>query len=70
MSDRNHHSRYDGFRAAILVHTGDIETAKTFLKKFKDQRPEVTSMEDYKNVAPGVAMDYLTEGLSPIWNDA
>jgi adenylate cyclase len=67
MSDRSHHSRYDGFRAAIFVHMGDAETAKTFLKKFKDQRPEVTSMEDYNNVAPGIAMDYLKEGLAQIW---
>jgi adenylate cyclase len=68
MSDRNHHSRYDGFRAAIYAHLGDTESAQTYLKKFKDQRPEVISMEDYKNVAPSIAMEYLTEGLDPIWN--
>jgi adenylate cyclase len=68
MSDRNHHSRYDGFRAAIYTHLGDTESAQTYLKKFKDQRPEVISMEDYKNVAPSIAMEYLTEGLDPIWN--
>ncbi|MDG1936758.1 MAG: adenylate/guanylate cyclase domain-containing protein [Paracoccaceae bacterium] len=67
IADRGHHSRYDGFRAAIFVHRGDTETAQTFLKKFRDQRPEINSMEDYKKVAPGIAMDYLTEGLSPIW---
>ena len=68
IADRGHHSRYDGFRAAIFSHRGDTETAQTFLKKFRDQRPEINSMEDYKKVAPGIAMDYLTEGLSPIWD--
>jgi adenylate cyclase len=68
MSDRSHHSRYDGFRAAIYAHLGDTESAQTYLKKFKGQRPEIISMEDYKNVAPSIAMEYLTEGLDPIWN--
>jgi adenylate cyclase len=68
ISDRNPHSRYDGFRAAIFAHLGDNEKAKTYLKKFKDQRTEITSLEDYKNVAPTIAMNYLTEGLNPIWD--
>ena len=68
INDRNPHSRYDGFRAAIFAHLGVNEKAKTYLKKFKDQRPEITSMEDYKNVAPSIAMNYLTEGLNPIWD--
>ncbi|HSG62582.1 MAG TPA: hypothetical protein VLA24_14235, partial [Pseudomonadales bacterium] len=60
--------RYDGFRAAIFAHLDDIEKAKTYLKRFKDQRPEITSIEDYKDVAPSIAMNYLTEGLNPIWD--
>ena len=31
--DRGSHSRYNGWRAAIYVHLGDIETAKTYLQK-------------------------------------
>ena len=68
INDRNPHSRYDGFRAAIFAHLGDTEKAKTYLKRFKDQRPEITSIEDYKDVAPSIAMNYLTEGLNPIWD--
>jgi adenylate cyclase len=67
LHDRNGHSRFDGFRAAIYVHLGNSDTGKIFLKKFKDQRPEVNSMEDYKKVAPGICMEYLTEGLDQIW---
>jgi adenylate cyclase len=68
ISDRNPHSRYDGFRAAIFAHLGDIEKAKSYLKKFKDQRSEIISIDDYKSVAPSIAMNYLTEGLNPIWD--
>ena len=46
----------------------DIEKAKSYLKKFKDQRSEIISVEDYKSVAPSIAMNYLTEGLNPIWD--
>jgi adenylate cyclase len=65
--DRGSHSRYDGWRAAIYVHLGDIETAKMFLQKFRQQRSEVKTLEDYKKVAPTICMDYLIEGLTPIW---
>jgi adenylate cyclase len=65
--DRGSHSRYDGWRAAIYVHLGDIETAKTYLEKFRQQRSEVKTLEDYKKVAPTICMDYLIEGLTPIW---
>ena len=65
--DRGSHSRYNGWRAAIYVHLDDIETAKTYLKKFRQQRPEVKTLEDYKKVAPTLCMDYLMEGLTPIW---
>jgi len=66
--DRGSHSRYNGWRAAIYVHLGDIEAAKTYLQKFRQQRPEVKTLEDYKKVAPTICMDYLIEGLTPIWN--
>ena len=65
--DRGSHSRYHGWRAAIYVHLGDVETAKTYLEKFRQQRSEVKTLEDYKKVAPTICMDYLIEGLTPIW---
>ena len=65
--DRGSHSRYNGGRAAIYVHLGDVETAKTYLANFREQRPEVKTLEDYKKVAPTICMDYLIEGLTPIW---
>ena len=67
--DRGLHSRYHGFRAAIFSHLGDIETAETYLKKFREQRPEITNLEEYKKVAPSICLDYLIEGLTPIWAD-
>ena len=65
--DRGSHSRYNGWRAAICVHLGDVETGRTYLEKFRQQRPEVKTLEDYKKVAPTICMDYLIEGLAPIW---
>ena len=67
--DRGSHSRYNGWRAAIYVHLGDFENARIFLKKFREERPEVKTIEDYKKVAPSICMDYLVDGLSPIWKD-
>ena len=67
--DRGSHSRYNGWRAAIYVHLGDFENARIFLKKFREERPEVETIEDYKKVAPSICMDYLVDGLSPIWKD-
>ena len=65
--DRGSHSRYNGWRAAIYVHLGDVGTGRIYLEKFRQQRPEVKSLEDYKKVAPTICMDYLIEGLTPIW---
>ena len=65
--DRGSHSRYNGWRAAIYVHLGDLENAKIFLKKFREERPEVKTIEDYKKVAPSICMDYLIGGLTQIW---
>lgn len=67
--DRGSHSRYNGWRAAIYAHLGDFENARLFLKKFREERPEVKTIEDYKKVAPSICMDYLVDGLSPIWKD-
>ena len=67
--DRGSHSRYNGWRAAIYVHLEDFENARIFLKKFQKERPEVKTIEDYKKVAPSICMDYLVDGLSPIWKD-
>jgi len=67
--DRGSHSRYNGWRAAIYVHLGDFERARIFLKKFREERPEVKTIEDYKKVAPSICKDYLIEGLSPIWKN-
>ena len=65
--DRGSHSRYNGWRAAIYFHLGDLENAKIFLKKFREERPEVKTIEDYKKVAPSICMDYLIGGLTQIW---
>ena len=67
--DRGSHSRYNGWRAAIYVHLGDIERARIFLTKFREERPEVKTIEDYKKVAPSICQDYLIDGLSRIWED-
>ena len=67
--DRGSHSRYNGWRAAIYVHLGDFERARIFLTKFREERPEVKTIEDYKKVAPSICKDYLIDGLSRIWED-
>ena len=67
--DRGSHSRYNGWRAAIYVHLGDFENARTFLKQFREERPEVKTIEDYEKVAPSICKDYLIDGLRPIWKD-
>ena len=67
--DRGSHSRYNGWRAAIYVHLEDFENARIFLAKFREERPEVKTIEDYKKVAPSICQDYLIDGLSRIWED-
>ncbi len=67
--DRGSHSRYNGWRAAIYVHLGNIERARIFLTKFREERPEVKTIDDYKKVAPSICKDYLIAGLSLIWKD-
>lgn len=54
--DRNlrdqEHSRYYGFKAAVLAHQGKIDEAKICLDKYLEDRPEVKNSEDYAGVAP------------------
>ena len=54
--DRNlrdqEHSRYYGFKAAVLAHQGKIDEAKVCLDKYLEDRPEVKNSEDYAGVAP------------------
>jgi TolB-like protein len=66
--DRGSHSRYNGWRAAIYFHLGEFKTAKSYLSKFIAERPEIKTLEDYKKVAPTICIDYLMEGLTPIWD--
>ena len=61
--ERNQHSRYDGFRAAICAHLGDLKLAKEFLEIFKSKRPEICSLDDYKKISPSICEKYLIDGL-------
>ena len=65
--ERNQHSRYDGFRAAICAHLGDLKLAKEFLEIFKSKRPEIFSLDDYKKISPSICEKYLIDGLEKIW---
>ena len=48
----NNHSRYFGFKAVVLAHQGKVSESKEWLLKYQKERPEIKSIEDYKNVAP------------------
>ena len=48
----NNHSRYFGFKAIVLAHQGKVSESKEWLLKYQKERPEIKSIEDYKNVAP------------------
>ena len=48
----NNHSRYFGFKAFVLAHQGKVSESKEWLLKYQKERPEIKSIEDYKNVAP------------------
>ena len=54
--DRNlrdqEHSRFYGFKAAVLAHQGKLDEAKVCLDKYLKDRPEVKNSADYANVAP------------------
>ena len=68
--DRNlrdqEHSRYYGFKAAVLAHQGKLDEAKVCLDKYLKDRPEVKNSADYANVAPEFNDDIknpLVEGM-------
>ena len=65
--ERNQHSRYDGFRAAICAHLGDLKLAKEYLEIFKSKRPEIFNLDDYKKISPSICEKYLIDGLEKIW---
>ena len=48
----NNHSRYFGFKAAVLAHQGKMGESKEWLLKYQEDRPEIKTIEDYKSVAP------------------
>ena len=68
LSDRNPHSRHDGFRASISAHLGNLSEAAAFLESFRKARPEIKNLEDYRKVAPKICEDYLFEGFAMIWD--
>ena len=68
LCDRNFHSRYDGFRASISAHLGNLSDASAYLEKFRKARPEIESLEDYQKVTPKICEDYLLEGFALIWD--
>ena len=68
LCDRNFHSRYDGFRASISAHLGNLSDASAYLVKFRKARPEIESLEDYQKVTPKICEDYLLEGFALIWD--
>ena len=63
LNERDPHSRFLGWRAAILAMKGNIDEAKEYLLKFQDERPEVKTASDYEKVAPTIIKDVLLEGL-------
>ena len=36
----------------MLAHQGKVSESKEWLLKYQTERPEIKSIEDYKNVAP------------------
>ena len=36
----------------MLAHQGKVSESKEWLLKYQKERPEIKSIEDYKNVAP------------------
>ena len=61
--ERSPHSRYYGWKAAIMGHMGKIQDAKEMLKVFMKERPEINKIEDYEKVAPTMIKDILIDGL-------
>ncbi len=63
LHERDPHSRFLGWRAAILAMKGDADTAKEYLAKYQKERPEIKTASDYEKVAPTIIKDVLLEGL-------
>ena len=62
----NNHSRYFGFKAAVLAHQGKVGESKEWLLKYQEERPEIKTIEDYKSVAPDLNKDIqelMIEGM-------
>ncbi len=63
----NDHSRFHAFKAIVLAHEGKIEESKEWLKKYQENRPEIKSLEDYKQVVPQInkeVREILLNGIS------
>ena len=60
---RTSHSRYFGWKAAVLAHLGKIDLARSSLKKFLRERLEIKTLSDYEKVAPQIMKEALLEGL-------
>ncbi|MFL2807229.1 MAG: tetratricopeptide repeat protein [Paracoccaceae bacterium] len=63
LNERDPHSRFLGWRAAILAMKGNTDEAKEYLLKYQNERPEVKTTSDYEKVAPTIIKDILLEGL-------
>jgi hypothetical protein len=62
----NNHSRYFGFKAAVLAHQGEVEESKEWLLKYQEERPEIKTIEHYKSVAPDLnnkIKELMIEGM-------
>ena len=62
----NNHSRYYGFKAAVLAHQGELSESKEWLLKYQKERPEIKTIEDYKSVAPDLnkeIQELMIEGM-------
>ena len=62
----NNHSRYFGFKAAVLAHQGKVGESKEWLLKYQEERPEIKTIEDYKSVAPDLnkeIQELMIEGM-------
>ena len=61
--ERTPHSRFLGWKAAVLGQMNKIDLAKEALDKFLQERSEIKTISDYEKVAPTIIKDVLIEGL-------
>ena len=64
--ERDPHSRFIGWKAAILGSMGKIADGKEYLAKYREERPEIKSLSDYEKVAPLIIKDVLLQGLKAV----